>query len=469
MAKVENAKHGTISIIIFLICFFALYAFGVFSFIDIGTKYSAEINQFLDQLTPLLPVLSAGLPALILVFVIFFLIVFIMSWVILQIMKRTAVTVVIFMSYLFPVVFIGIGILLITTVVLALLGVFLVLVGALLLLIAIWYQRKLRRSGKFIEFSASLVLDEKALLVAPIILTLFTIFAGILMGFSYLEIYDTWGVFTESMDPQIQDIGVIVGLLVEYVYLIVYFCFYYIIAGFICSYAFDWYRKEDPSLRTAWKDVKQVLVPIFWFAIIRASIEMFTRLLGRGIRKSRTSSQQGKGNAGVFILLIIGAFISSIIIGLYRFFTYFTLPAIVVKKKGIRDSIRDSARMVWNNWLDVMIGETGFGLAMFFFNIGNLLLWSTVGFVIGFMVFEEVIGAIVIAIVLLIISTIPMSIVSFPMGAAFKTFLYAYALDRSTGFKQPSRLPADLRGEFNTVITDLERRDAKRKVPEPNF
>jgi hypothetical protein len=125
--------------------------------------------------------------------------------------------------------------------------------------------------------------------------------------------------------------------------------------------------------------------------------------------------------------------------------------------------------MVWNSWLDVMVGETGFGIAMFFFNIVNFLLGGSVGFILGFALFDNVVGAIVLAIALLIISMIPMNIVSFPMGTAFKTFLYAYALDRSTGFKQPSRLPAELRGEFNDVIADLERRDVKRKVPKPTF
>ncbi|MFX0084656.1 MAG: DUF6159 family protein [Candidatus Hodarchaeota archaeon] len=469
MAKVEKASHGRISVFLFVICFCALYAFGVYSFLDISTRYSTEINEFLDQLTPLLPLVSAGLPILILTFFVFFLIVLIMCWVILQIIKRTAVTVVIVMSYLFPILFIGIGVVLISSVTLAIFGAILVIIGVLMLLIALWNQRKLRRSGKFLEFSASLVLDEKALLMAPIILAIFTMFAGVLMGFSYLEIYDTWGVVTESMDPQMQDLGTIVGLVVEYVYLIVYFCFYYIIAGFICSYAFDWYRKEDPSLNTAWKDVKQVLAPIFWFAIIRATLEMITRLIGRGARRSQVGERRGKEQVGILIVFLIVAFISSILIGLYRFFTYFTLPAIVIKKKGLRDSIRDSAKMVWNSWLDVLVGETGFGLAMFFFNIVNFLLWGSVGFILGFTLFDNVIGAIVLAVVLLIISIIPMNIVSFPMGTAFKTFLYAYALDRSTGFKQPSRLPAELRGEFNDVITDLERRDVKRKVPKPTF
>ncbi len=469
IAKVESAKHGNFSVFIFLICIFAMYGFGVFSMVDIISNPSPDLMPLIDAIATLAPFLVAGLPALLIFLLIMFIVVFIMSWVILQIMKRTGTFVVIVMAYLIPLGIMGVGVLLLPTVALSLLGIILIGIGGLFLLLAVWQHQKLRRSGKFIEFSASLVLDEKALLFAPIILAVFTMFTGIIMGFSYLEIWDTWGVVTEGLEPEIQQIGSIVGLVIEYIYLIVYFALYYIIVGFIVSYAFDWYRTKDPSLGTAWKDVKQVLAPIIWFGIIRATLEMLTRIIGRGARQASAKSRRGQEQIGTLVFFAIAAVITSIFIGLYRFFTYFTLPAIVIKKKGLRDSIRDSARMVWESWLDIMVGETGFGLAMFFFNILNLIIWTVTGFLLGYLPSQDFVSGIVFGILLLILSTIPMSIVSMPMGAAFKTFLYAYALDRSTGFKQPSRLPSELKGELNTAIQDFERRDARRKIPQPSF
>ncbi|MHA1227035.1 MAG: hypothetical protein ACTSPV_09870 [Candidatus Hodarchaeales archaeon] len=470
MSKTKTASHGKFSVFLFLIFVILLYGFGIYSAYDIMfVKYPTEVGQILTTLSALLPILSQGLPFLLMFFAVFFVICLILGWVILQFMKHTASFVVMFMAFLFPIVLIGIGAILIPIPPLTFMGVIVLLFGVLLFFLALWNQRRLRRAGKFVSFSAQLVLDEKALLLAPIVVSLFTMFAGVIMGFSFLEIWDTWGVLTES-SAELSDMGSIVALVIEYVYLIVYFGLYYIIAGFIVSYAFDWYRKEDPSLRTAWRDVRQVLGPLIWFGIIRATLEMITRLLGRGTRRSmRTSGQSSDQKLAAVVLFFFTSMIVSILIGIYRFFTYFTLPAIVIKKKGLKDSIKDSARIVWNNWLDLIVGETGFGLAMFFFNIINVIIWAVAGLAIGYAVFSDFAGALLIAFIMMIFSTIPMSIVTYPMGTAFKTFLYAYALDRASGFKQPSRLPAELRGEFNEVIKNLERKNARRKIPQPSF
>lgn len=470
MSKTKTANHGKFSLFLFLLLVLVLYGFGIYSIYDlIIIKYPAEFDSILIVLGTIIPFLSQGIPYLLLALVIFFVLCLILGWIILQLMRHLATPVVLFMSFLIPGVMIWIGIIISLLAPIALIGYVVLIFGVLLLLFAIWNQRRLRRAGKFVEFAARLVLEEKALLIAPIIVALFTIFAGMIMGFSFLEIYDSWGVFTEG-SVELSELGSFVGLFIEYIYLIVYFGLYYIIGGFIVSYAFDWYRKEDPSLKTAWNDVRQVLSPLLWFGIIRATLEMITRVLGRGARRSATTTGKRR-NEQIFtvFLFLITSVIVSIIIGLYRFFTYFTLPAIVVKKKGVRDSIRDSAKIVWNNWLDLMVGETGFGLAMFFFNIINFVLWGATGAYVGYLIFSTVEGAFVIGIVAIIFSTIPMSIVTYPMGTAFKTFLYAYALDRESGFKHPSRLPAELKGEFSQVIVDLEKRGARRKIPQPSF
>ncbi|MHA1974551.1 MAG: hypothetical protein ACTSW1_16245 [Candidatus Hodarchaeales archaeon] len=471
MSKVKTASHGKFFVFLFLLFVVLLYGFGLYSAYDIMfVKYPAEVEQIITMLSALLPVLSQGLPYVIGFFVAFFVICLILGWIILQFMKHTATFVVLFMAFLFPFVLIAIGAFLLTIPAIpAVPGIFLLLIGGLLLFVAIWNQRRLRRAGKFVSFSAQLVLDEKALLLAPIAISIFTMFAGVIMGFSFLEIWDTWGVFTET-SAELSDMGSIVALAIEYIYLIVYFGLYYIIAGMIVSYAFDWYRKEDPSLRTAWRDVRQVLAPLIWFGIIRATLEMITRLLGRGARRSmRTSGRSSDQKLAAVVLFFFAGLIVAILIGIYRFFTYFTLPAIVIKKKGVKDSIKDSAKMVWNNWLDLLVGETGFGLAMLFFNIINMLLWAAAGLIIGYTVFSSFAVSLILAFVMLIFSTIPMHIVTYPMGTAFKTFMYAYALDRASGFKQPSRLPADLRGEFNDAIKNLERKNARRKIPQPSF
>ena len=467
MSKVKTANHGRLSVFLFMLFVAILYGFGVYSIMDITTTFSTEINAFLAELAVFMPFIVAGLPELFLFLGIVFIITLILSYIILRIMRHFATPIILFMSFLLPFVFIGLAAVLMVFPQAMFIALILALFGFFMLIIAIWNRQRLRRSGKFVEFSAQLVLDEKALLFAPIILALYTFFAFILMGFSFLEINYMW---VQYMGVDAEQLGGIVGLILEYVYLLVYFGIYYIIAAFIVSYAFDWYRKEDPSLKTAREDVRQVLAPILWFGIIRASLEMLARVVGRGTRRSMQQQRRSKDNLGAVVFFLALSLVSQVILGLFRFFTYFTLPAIVIKKKGVRDSIRDSANLVWDSWLDIMVGETGFGIAMFVFNIINLVLWGAVGFALGFFIFSEnVIAGIVISFVAVMFSTIPLNIVTYPMGTAFKTFLYAYALDRRGGFSKPSRLPAELKGEFNTLVKQFESKDRKRKMPKPSF
>jgi len=62
MSKVTTAKHGRLSVFLFILFVAILYGFGAYSIIDITTTFSTEIDQFLTEVAVFIPIISAGLP-----------------------------------------------------------------------------------------------------------------------------------------------------------------------------------------------------------------------------------------------------------------------------------------------------------------------------------------------------------------------------------------------------------------------
>ncbi|MFX0113165.1 MAG: DUF6159 family protein [Candidatus Hodarchaeota archaeon] len=474
VAYVSSTKerHSPLPVVLFILAAAALYGFAAFSFIDLIDRHESEIETAIEDLNEYMPVIEDALPFIGLFVAILFILSLLLSYGLLKLMRHTAATVTVVIAFIVPIIFILIGVVLIATVVLAFVGLMLILVGLLLLGLAYWGRQRLRRAGKFLEFSAHLALDEKAILGAPVLMAIFSVISLFAMGISFLEIYDLWGVYVETdqygrSSTELDTVGAIIAMLIEYCFLILYFGIYYVLSGFVVSYAYDWYRDEiDPDIKTAWRDVKPVIAIILGFAVIRATIQMLLRFLRR-----MTTSEARAGRGGVALFFAISYIVSAFAASIFRFFTYFALPAIVIKKKGLRQSIKDSADLVWENWLQVLIGDIGLGLALLIFAIANGVSWAVLGIALGYFILQTYEWAIIMGVIFLIFSFVAFTMIRMPLSVAFSTFLYAYALDRREGFKKPSRLPQELRDEFNARMDHYHRYYATRTtrggIPNP--
>ena len=112
-----------------------------------------------------------------------------------------------------------------------------------------------------------------------------------------------------------------------------------------------------------------------------------------------------------------------------------------------------------NALLDVLVGESGFGLTTCIFAIVNSLIWIVLGFGLGYAATQELGFGIIFAFIFLFLGFLPYNVVTMPMKVAFRTFLYSFAKDTVEGYKKPSRLPAELQTEFKTLAA----RDVKRR------
>ena len=458
---------------VYLLIALVLYAFGTYAFVDyiVDPANAAILENISSGLSVLVPISLPFLPLLIAFGLVFLVITLILAYILVWIMSKIAQEVTIAVCILFPLFMIGFGAIMAggglllsgeEQAAVSLVGMLIAGLGVLFLIFVIWKFTMIKRSGKFVEFSAQLVLDEKAVLAMPLLLGIFSIITGFFMLFGFLKIVNLFSVQNTSGESELSMIGTIVAIIFEYIYLIVYLGVYYSLSAGVISYASDWYRGLDPDLNSAMKDVRQVFPIIIKFAFAMATVKLIMQIATGGGRSQRMRTTQGRQQPGAVIAgLVLAAFASiiiSILGAIWMFLNYFTLISIVQNKRGLKDSIKDSAKTTWNALLDVLVGETGFGLATFIFAIINSLLWIIIGFGFGLVVGQQLGFGIFFAIVFLILGILPYNVVTMPMKVAFRSFIYSFAKDSIEGFKKPSRLPAELRNEFKTLSTKPRKR-----------
>lgn len=465
-----RTNFSNIPTIIFILITLFLYVFGLFSFYEyyISPQGQAFFKLISDNLSTIINV-GVSITPYALAFLFFYLVIAIFfSWLLLFIISKIGQEVTIVVTIAAPIILLGIGALFIAAG--SLIGLIFLVFGGILLLVLIFKFTALKRAGKFLEFSAQLSLDEKAVLVAPIILGLFTLISGLFMMASYWEINQLVITYLKGQNSDtVQNIGTIVAFIFEYFYLIIYLGISYILNAMVISYAGDWYRGLDPDLKSARKDIRDVLPIILKFAFAMATVQMIFTAFARGSSSQIGGAAQGGrrgGNnlGGGLVLVIVGWLFMTIFGAIWAFLNYFTLISIVQKKQNLTNSIKDSAKTMWHSFLDVLVAETGYGPTMLIFAILFGLMWFGTGFGIGFFVFgSDIVFAFVFGILFIVLSTFPYTVISMPMNTSFKTFLYSYAQDYTEGFKKPSKLPVELRDDFKYIQQNVN----KRKMRDP--
>jgi hypothetical protein len=71
------------------------------------------------------------------------------------------------------------------------------------------------------------------------------------------------------------------------------------------------------------------------------------------------------------------------------------------------------------------------------------------------------------AIIFLIFAAIPSYFIFRPLNTAYRTFMFAYALDEEGGFKLPSRLPKEYRDTIEEAQSEWEASGKKRHMLQP--
>jgi len=339
-----------------------------------------------------------------------------------------------------------------------LIGVFIlaivfVALGALFLFLVIRWKDRIRLAGSLIELSAKAVSDEPEIIGVSMIFSIFA-FTSAIVGIAGT----IWIYYVSSSYFDSETIGGILAFLYDLVYAWVVYAAMYFSNGIIVAIVDDWYR--SPSKDQAWlaKGTKRVLKsvnPIIKLGFVMALLDTVARY-ARNIRM-----EQAKKNPVLIVALIFFKIASALAYGLAQFVTFFALPAMIIEGKGFKDSIKRSWDLIKNHFIDIIIYVSGVSGVYMFFIFIMILLYGVSGYLVGMFILVPILGisedlmvvaGILTAIGFLVFGFIPAYVMVRPLQVAYKTLLYEYALDREHGFALPSRIPEEIKEEFEAII-----------------
>jgi len=339
-----------------------------------------------------------------------------------------------------------------------LIGVFILVIvfvalGALFLFLVFRWKDRIRLAGSLIELSAKAVSDEPEVIGVSMIFSIFAFISAIVGIAGTVWIYYVSSSYFDS-----ETVGGILAFLYDLVYAWVVYAAMYFSNGIIVAIVDDWYR--SPSEDQAWlaKGTKRVLGfvnPIVKLGFVMALLDTVARY-ARNIRM-----EQAKKNPVLIVALIFFKIASALAYGLAQFVTFFALPAMIIEGKGFKDSIKRSWDLIKKHFIDIIIYASGVGVVYMFFIFIMILLYGVSGYLVGMFILVPILGisedlmvvaGILTAIGFLIFGFIPAYVMVRPLQVAYKTLLYEYALDREHGFALPSRIPEEVKEEFEAII-----------------
>ena len=316
--------------------------------------------------------------------------------------------------------------------------------AGMLLLVVIFQFRKIKRAGEFLKFTGQVVLAEKGMIISPLFvsgltvmnfLTMASIFAGLVLAFSAMPY-----------------VGYTLGALASLFQLIIYYGAFYTAEAINTTYAYEWYRKRDPDMKFCLKNVAGMFGPIFTFGIVTALISWIQQML-----RNAAASAQSKGNIAGIVLAVLARLVASILGFVYKYLTYFTLPAIAIEGHKFKDGVKRSMNLLKRYYMDVLIRETGVSSAMSIVQFMSFLIYAAVGAIIGLIVYGVSWNILIIILPAIVFGFFPTFFIFRPMKTAYLTFVFAYAQDEESGFKLPIRMPAELRGDMKEARSTLNK------------
>lgn len=321
------------------------------------------------------------------------------------------------------------------------------LVPAILLIITVVTNfKKLQRAGEFMKFTGQVVLAEKGMIIAPLFVTGMSILSGLAM----ISIFARLVLWFEG-----NIIGYILATIASLIQLIIYFGMFYAAEGVNTTYAYEWYRKRDPDMKFCLRNVAGNFGAIFLFGIATAFVSWLQSVL-----RNAAASSKGQ-NIGGIILAILARIVAAVLGFIWKYLTYFTLPAIVVEGRGFKDGVTRSFDLLKRYYMDVLIRETGVERGFSIVQWISFFIYGVVGALTGLVVYAatnlSLAASLLVCIIpALLFANVPTFFLFRPMKTAYLTFVFAYAQDEESGFKLPTRMPRELRGDLKEAGKSLD-------------
>jgi hypothetical protein len=248
------------------------------------------------------------------------------------------------------------------------------------------------RSFELVRTSWNILMDDKKLLVFPVLSGIVTILvlltfifpllvSGALMGMSHA------------------------GPVVYYGLLFLFYLASYFVVIFFNTALISCVNAKlsgkDMSVGDGISNSAKHLPAIFGWAVISATVGIVLHLLERR-----------SGLLGQIVLSLVG--------GAWALVTYFVVPVLILEDKGVFDSLKESVTLIKKTWGESIVGSAG--IAVVFVAIGVIAAFGVVATLfLGSMV---VFGA---ALALFLILLVVLAVIYSAMQGIYVTALYTYA------------------------------------------
>ena len=248
------------------------------------------------------------------------------------------------------------------------------------------------RSFELIKTSWNILMDDKKLLVFPVLSGIVTLIV--------LATFIVPLIMAEFVHAAIPG-----GTVFFYCILFAFYCASYFVVIFfntalICCVSAR-LQGEDMSVGEGLSNAARHLPSILAWALVSATVGIILHLVQR---------------RGGFIGRIAAALVG----GMWSLVTFFVVPILILENKGVVDSVKESVSLMKRTWGESIVGSGS--IMLIFIAIGIIgLLFVFATLLVGNMI---VFG---IAVVLFIILVVALAIIASAMQGIFVTALYMYA------------------------------------------
>ncbi|MEI8062269.1 MAG: DUF6159 family protein [bacterium] len=259
---------------------------------------------------------------------------------------------------------------------------------------------KFKASRMIVSQSWKVLKDEKGLAWFPVLSAIVSLVA--LIGMVATFFFVVMGGNIHAFD-NIKETG---GNVISYVILFVYYLVMFLITNYFLAGMYiiihGRFKGQNISFTDGINGANKNLGKIFMWSLISATIGVVLRIVADNFK-------------------IVGRVVAYILGAAWSILTYFSLPALIIGQKSVKESFKDSAATIRKNWGETII--VNFGTGLFF----GLLTLAVLILAIGAMILVPVIGMVILVGILCAIYLVAITIISSTLGSIFKLALYEYA------------------------------------------
>ncbi len=265
---------------------------------------------------------------------------------------------------------------------------------------------RLSRSWGLVKASGSVLMQDKQLLVFPLISSIATILVGACFILPMLGLGALDGLSDGAVDT-----GVYV------VAFLFYTSQYFVIFFFNAALVGAAMKRMDGGTATVGDGLSIAMSKIgaiFGYALIAATVGMILRAI-----------QERVGFIGKIIVGLLG-------VG-WTMATFLVVPVLVARDVGPVDAVKESATLLKKTWGENVIGQAGLGAAFGLMTFGVIL--CGIALVIG-AAFTKSIALIILAVIISIVAVIALALIHAALSGIYAAALYRYAIggQQTSGF-----------------------------------